>query len=103
MMSFLFLPRNSYRCGVFLAGDELNDAPRLTIFVVPKRFPMECSKDKNALKAEAKEECVEFFKFILKGVSFDSGSRQRQDASIGDDLCKLLKEEGKMKRLPGPG
>ena len=60
MMIFLFLPRNSYRCGVFFAGDELNDAPRLTIFVVPKRFPMECSKDKNALKAEAKEECVEF-------------------------------------------
>merc|ERR1712062_647325 len=50
---------NSYRCGVFYAGDEPGDVPRFTVFVLPKRFEMDCAKDPEEQKAEAKKECTE--------------------------------------------
>ena len=33
----------------------------------------------------------------------ESGSRKRPGKRIGDDLCAILKDKAKMKRLPGPG
>lgn len=33
----------------------------------------------------------------------ESGSRKRPGKRIGDDLCSILKDKAKMKRLPGPG
>ena len=43
------------------------------------------------------------FSVILKKVNMESGSRQRKGFRIGDDLCKTLKDDAGMKRLPGPG
>ena len=50
---------SSYRCGVFFAGDNPGDPPRFAIFVVPKRFPMNCDRDPEVIKAEAKKECFD--------------------------------------------
>merc|ERR1712141_773737 len=94
---------NSYRCGVFYAGDEPGDVPRFTVFVLPKRFEMDCAKDPEEQKAEAKKECTELFRVILTKVKMESGSRKRSGKRIGDDLCSILKDKAKMKRLPGPG
>merc|ERR1712038_1484670 len=94
---------NSYRCGVFYAGDEPGDVPRFTVFVLPKRFEMDCAKDPEEQKAEAKKECTELFRVILTKVQMESGSRKRPGKRIGDDLCSILKDKAKMKRLPGPG
>ena len=37
----------SFRCGIFFAGDNLNDKPRGVLFIIPKRFPTDCSTVKN--------------------------------------------------------
>merc|ERR1711994_434580 len=94
---------NSYRCGVFYAGDEPGDVPRFTVFVLPKRFEMDCAKDPEEQTAEAKKECTELFRVILTKVQMESGSRKRPGTRIGADLCSILKDKAKMKRLPGPG
>ena len=57
LASVLILYRNSYRCGLFFTGDKPLDPPRLTIFVIPKRFPMNCARDKEIQKAEANAAC----------------------------------------------
>merc|ERR1711953_1580531 len=80
---------NSYRCGVFFAGDELNDAPRFKIFIIPKRFQMECSKSKAENQALAKQECLDLFNLVLTKINMDSPSRKRKGFKIGDDLCKI--------------
>ena len=54
-----FQNRNSYRCGVFFAGDNPGDAPRFTIFVIPKRFGMNCDRDAGVVKEEARQECFD--------------------------------------------
>ena len=60
--------RNSYRCGVFYAGDEPGDVPRFTVFVLPKRFEMDCAKDPEEQKAEAKKECTELVSHLEFGL-----------------------------------
>ena len=45
----------SYRCGVFYAGDNVGDKPRLKVFIIPKRFPTDCSDPKPE---EYKDFCV---------------------------------------------
>ena len=44
---------------MFYAGDEPGDVPRFTVFVLPKRFEMDCAKDPEEQKAEAKKECTD--------------------------------------------
>ena len=43
------------------------------------------------------------FKDLTKNINIESESRRRKGFRIGDDMCKLLKENAGMKRLPGPG
>ena len=62
-LSPIYLQRNSYRCGIFFAGDELGDPPRFKIFVIPKRFETDCGKSKDVLDQEIKDECNELVKY----------------------------------------
>ena len=71
ILSFYYINiyfRNSYRCGVFYAGDEPGDVPRFTVFVLPKRFEMDCAKDPEEQKAEAKKECTELVSHLEFGL-----------------------------------
>ena len=54
---------NSFRCGVFFAGENLGDKPRETVFIVPKRFEADCSKP----------DAEKFKKFCFDLVSLESG------------------------------
>ena len=58
-ISFINFQRNSYRCGIFFAGDELNDPPRFKIFIIPKRFKLDCGQPEEDAKTKAKDGCNE--------------------------------------------
>jgi hypothetical protein len=45
----------SFRCGIFFAGDKLNDKPREVLFIIPKRFPTDCS---TVNQEDVKEFCL---------------------------------------------
>ena len=65
----------SFRCGIFFAGDKLNDKPREVLFIIPKRFPMDC--------ATVKQEDVKAFCLNLVTFTFE----------IRYDVILLVKKE----------
>ena len=54
---------------MFYAGDKPGDVPRFTVFVLPKRFEMDCAKDPEAQKAEAKKECTDLVSHLECGLA----------------------------------
>lgn len=71
MFSKIHTQRNSYRCGVFFAGDNINDDPRFKIFIIPKRFGTDCGRNKAAIQAEVKKECTDL---VISSFIFDNSA-----------------------------
>ena len=63
---YFLICRNSYRCGIFFAGDNIGDPPRFKIFVIPKRFELDCGRSEEILKSEVKDECNELVSFHFR-------------------------------------
>lgn len=91
----------SFRCGIFFAGDKPNDKPREVIFILPKRFPTDCSTVKQD---EVKEFCLSLFKRLTGVLTWASTSKKRgAPFKIGDDVCTgVLQKTGLKKPPPNP-
>jgi len=90
----------SYRCGVFYAGPP-GEKPIQALYVVPKRFKFDCTRDEPELIESANQECIDLFTNLGKAVSWNTTSRLRKgDFNFGDDICHHLKHRTETKRLP---
>ena len=58
--------RESYRCGVFYAGD-IGAKPIKALYVVPKRFKFDCNRPEAELIEDAKKECIDLVSFENRG------------------------------------
>lgn len=91
----------SFRCGIFFAGDTLNDKPREVVYILPKRFPTDCGSVKQE---EVKAFCLNLFKRLTGVLTWKTTSKKRgAPFSIGDDVCDgALKKTGLKKPPPSP-
>ena len=60
-MDSIFLRSESFRCGVFFSGPK-NKKPRMKIYIIPKRFPTDCSVPDPE---EYKKNCTALVMIIL--------------------------------------
>lgn len=79
---------DSWRCGIFFASNP-GVPPRAKIFVIPKKFPVDCSKPKPDIYNQT---CHELMRKGLKEWNYEAPSKFRASSgkTIGDDLCSPI-------------